>query len=123
MPPRLPRGWIARLGFLASRCPARWLIGYMAGIAVLMIISQLGKITGIDAEGDSAFEELRSVATQLDQIHLPTLALGVGILLLLLPFTAGSSSSWAPLIAMLLRCGARWLSATPGGATRPVAAP
>ena len=37
------------------------LIGYMAGIAVLMIISQLGKVTRIDVEGGSTFAELRFV--------------------------------------------------------------
>ncbi len=88
-------GWIARLGFLASRCPARWLIGNLAGIAVLMIISQLGKITGIDAEGDSAFEELRSVATQLDQIHLPTLALVSAYCCFCCRSPLVPSSSWA----------------------------
>ena len=44
-------GWIARLGFLASLLSRPVLIGYLAGIAILMIISQLGKITGIDARG------------------------------------------------------------------------
>ena len=65
-------GWLGRLGFLADLLSRPVLIGYMAGIAVLMIISQLGKITGIDVTGDSTFAELRSVLTQLDQTHLPT---------------------------------------------------
>ena len=98
-------GWLGRLGFLASLLSRPVLIGYLAGIAVLMIISQLGKITGIDAGGDSTFEELRSVATQLDQIHLPTLALTVGVLLLLFAVHRWFPRLPGPLIAMLLAAG------------------
>ena len=98
-------GWLGRLGFLASLLSRPVLIGYLAGIAVLMIISQLGKITGIDVEGDSTLEELRSVATQLDQTHLPTLALAVGTLLLLFAVQHWFPRLPGPLIAMLLAAG------------------
>ena len=40
-------GWLARLGFLANLLSHPILTGYMAGIAVLMIISQLDNFTGI----------------------------------------------------------------------------
>lgn len=98
-------GWLGRLGFLASLLSRPVLIGYLTGIAVLMIISQLGKITRIDAGGGSTFEELRSVAAQLDQTHLPTLALAVGMLLMLLAAQRWFPRLPAPLIAMLLAAG------------------
>ena len=43
-------GWVARLGFLADLLSKPVLVGYMAGIAALMIVSQLGKVTGITCE-------------------------------------------------------------------------
>src|SRR6478672_2972359 len=43
--------WICRLGFVANLLSRPVLIGYMAGIGVLMIISQLGKVTGIHITG------------------------------------------------------------------------
>ena len=98
-------GWVARLGFLASLLSRPVLIGYLAGIAVLMIVSQLGKVTGIDTGGGSTFEELRSFATQLDQTHLPTLALAVGTLLLLFAVQHWFPRLPGPLIAMLLAAG------------------
>jgi SulP family sulfate permease len=98
-------GWIARLGFLANLLSRPVLIGYLAGIAVLMIISQLGKVTRIEVRGGSAFQELRSVATQLDQTHLPTFALAVGMLLLLLAVRRWFPRLPGPLIAMLLAAG------------------
>ena len=98
-------GWVARLGFLASLLSRPVLIGYLAGIAVLMIVSQLGKVTGIDTGGGSTFDELRSLATQLDQTHLPTLALAVGTLLLLFAVQHWFPRLPGPLIAMLLAAG------------------
>ena len=98
-------GWIARLGFLASLLSRPVLIGYLAGIAVLMIVSQLGKVTGIDTGGGSTFDELRSLAAQLDQTHLPTLALAVGMLLLLFLIRRWFPRLPGPLIAMLLAAG------------------
>ena len=43
--------WLARLGFLANLLSHPVLIGYMAGIAVLMIVSQLGKVSGVEWKG------------------------------------------------------------------------
>ncbi len=39
--------YIARLGFLANLLSKPILIGYMAGVAVIMIAGQLGKISGL----------------------------------------------------------------------------
>ena len=44
---------VARLGFLADLLSKPVLVGYMAGIAVLMIVSQLEKVTGVPVTGDS----------------------------------------------------------------------
>ena len=98
-------GWVGRLGFLANLLSRPVLIGYLAGIAVLMIISQLGKVTRLDVGGDSTFTELRSFVTQLDQTHLPTAALAAGILLLLFALRRWTPRLPGPLIAMLLAAG------------------
>src|SRR5690606_1498869 len=46
-------GYVGRLGFLADLLSRPVLVGYMAGIAVLMIVSQLGKLSGMTVEGDT----------------------------------------------------------------------
>ena len=43
---------LARLGVLAELLSKPVLVGYLAGIAVLMIVSQLGKITGVPVSGE-----------------------------------------------------------------------
>lgn len=98
-------GWIARLGFLANLLSRPVLVGYMAGIAVLMVVSQLGKLTGMKIEGDSTLAELRFAVTRLDQVHPPTLILAGAALLLLLVSHHFLPRSPGPLIAMLLAAG------------------
>ena len=95
-------GWLGRLGFLSSLLSRPVLIGYLAGIAVLMIISQLGKITRLDSGGGSTYAELRGIGTQLGQTHLPTLALALGMLVLLFVLRALFPRLPGPLIVMLL---------------------
>ena len=49
----------ARLGLLAELLSKPVLVGYLAGIAVLMIVSQLGKVTGVPVEGDDVRRRCR----------------------------------------------------------------
>src|SRR6478672_11071197 len=45
-------GGLLRIGFLADLLSHPVLIGYMKGVAVIMVGSQLGKVTGVSVEGD-----------------------------------------------------------------------
>jgi SulP family sulfate permease len=94
--------WLARLGFLANLLSHPVLIGYMAGIAGLMIVSQLGKITGIAVEGRTILSELRSFVTQLDQIQWPTLLVSAATFVLLVAFDRLLPRWPGPLIAMVI---------------------
>ncbi len=44
---------VARLGFLANLLSTPILVGYMAGVALIMIAGQLGKISGISIQGNT----------------------------------------------------------------------
>jgi high affinity sulfate transporter 1 len=77
-------GWAARAGALADLLSKPVLIGYLAGIAVIMIVGQLGKVTGVPVEGDSPGAELLSFVTNLGTTNLPTLVLSLGLLVFLL---------------------------------------
>ena len=93
--------WVGRLGFLADLLSKPVLIGYMAGIAAIMVVSQLGKLTGIDVDADSFAGEIGFVATHLDQAHGPTVALAAAVLGLLLIGSHLFPRSPMPLIGML----------------------
>ena len=77
-------GWLARLGYVADLLSKPVLTGYMAGIAVLMIVSQLGKITGMKVPSGSTLAEIAYVAMHLGLIHYPTLILSSIVVILLL---------------------------------------
>jgi SulP family sulfate permease len=93
--------WVTRLGFLAGLLSKPVLVGYMAGIAALMVVSQLGKVTGLRIEGDSFLSELASAASQLGAAHAPTVALALVVLAALFAFHHWAPTWPGPLIAML----------------------
>lgn len=93
--------WLVRLGFLAELLSKPVLVGYMAGIAALMVVSQLGKITGIEVESGTFLEEVGFTATHLGEVHGPTLAVASGVLVVLLAFGRWARRWPGPLIAMV----------------------
>ncbi|MFZ1410030.1 MAG: sulfate permease [Micropruina sp.] len=94
-------GWVARLGFLANLLSRPVLVGYMAGIAVLMITSQFGKVTGLKVEGDSPIAEVLSLFDQLGSIHVPTAVLAGVVLIALFAFRSYLPLWPGPLLCML----------------------
>lgn len=94
-------GFVTRLGFLSDLLSKPVLVGYMAGIAALMIVSQIGKVTGLKVVGDSFLQELRYAVTHLGDIHLPTLVLALAVLAVLFAFQRFAPQWPGPLIAML----------------------
>jgi SulP family sulfate permease len=94
-------GWVARLGFLADLLSKPVLVGYMAGIAALMVVSQMQKVTGLNVEGASFVQEVGYVVTHLGDVHVPTLLLSLGVLVTLLVLRYLRPLWPGPLIAML----------------------
>ncbi len=94
-------GWLARLGFLANLLSRPILTGYMAGIAVLMIISQLDNFTGIPIPPDGTFSEIAYFLRHLDQVHLPTLVVAILVLALLIALRRWIPAAPGPLVAVV----------------------
>lgn len=94
-------GWVARVGFLANLLSKPVLVGYLAGICVLMITSQLGKVTGLPVSGDNPVEEVASAISQAGEVHLPTLALASGTLIVLYLVRRWRPTWPGPLLVML----------------------
>lgn len=92
---------LVRLGFLAELLSRPVLIGYMAGVAAIMIAGQLGKITGVEVEGEEFLDQLRSLISGMDGIHWPTIVLAAAVLVVLLVLAWLSPRIPGPLIAIL----------------------
>ncbi|GAA3222950.1 SulP family inorganic anion transporter [Nonomuraea helvata] len=93
---------LLRLGFVSDLLSRPILVGYLAGVAVIMIVGQLGKVTGVRVSGDGVIAELLSFGRGLTEIHPATLLLAAGVLALV--FLAQWRLPWipAPLLAVLL---------------------
>ena len=73
-------GGLLRAGALADLLSRPVLVGYMAGISVIMIVGQLEKVTGVPVDGDTTLAEVASFLTGLGEAHLPTVALALPLL-------------------------------------------
>jgi high affinity sulfate transporter 1 len=98
--------WATRLGFLADLLSRPILVGYMAGIALIMIVSQLEKTTGVPVSGDGFFVELLSFVRGLPQVELETAVFATAVLAFLLLVQWRFPRAPGPLLAVLLASAA-----------------
>ena len=91
-----------RLGFVADLLSKPILIGYLAGVAVTMMVGQAGKLTGVPVTGDSIPSELASFVGHLPQLHLGTTLFAAAVLVLLFAGQWGFPRLPTPLLVVLL---------------------
>lgn len=68
---------LLRMGWIASFLSRAVVTGFLAGAAVDVVVGELPKLTGTDAEGDNAWRELSSWLGSLGDVHGTTLFVGV----------------------------------------------
>lgn len=99
-------GYFAKLGFLADLLSKPVLTGYMAGIALIMIGGQLGKIAKIEIEANAFFGQISEFVSELSSAHTPTLILGIAVLVFLFTLQRRFTNAPIPLITVLLSTAA-----------------
>lgn len=72
-----------RLGFLASFLSHPVVSGFVTASSLLIALSQLKHLLGIQASGDTLPDLLPDLIANLPDTHLPTAALGAGVLIFL----------------------------------------
>ncbi len=73
-------GRLLKLGVVADLLSEPLLVGYLAGGAVLMVVGQLGRVTGTEVEGESIVDQMRGFAEVVGDTHVPTLVVAGGTL-------------------------------------------
>ena len=68
---------LLRLGWISRFLSKAVITGFLAGAAVDVVIGELPKITGTDADGDNAWRELGSWIGSLGDVHGSTVLVGV----------------------------------------------
>ncbi|MEV0476176.1 SulP family inorganic anion transporter, partial [Streptomyces prunicolor] len=94
--------WAVRLGFVADLLSRPVLIGYLAGVALIMIVDQLPKLTGVSTTGSAFFPQLWSFLRHLSQLHTPTLLFAAVMLTFLFTVARMSRMAPGPLLAVVL---------------------
>jgi high affinity sulfate transporter 1 len=93
--------WLLRLGFVADLLSRPVLVGYLAGVAMIMIADQLRRVTGVPVTGEEFFNQAASFAGQLGRIEPATVALAAAVLVFLLVLRARWPQAPGPLLAVL----------------------
>ncbi len=91
-----------RLGIIASLLSKPVLIGYLAGVAVIMIAGQLGKLLDVSVSGATPLQQLWSAVSQAGGANAASAAIGVSVIIVLLIGTRLLPRIPWPLIAVLL---------------------
>jgi sulfate permease, SulP family len=89
-----------RLGFVANFISAPVLVGFKAGVAVVIIVDQLPKILGIHFAKGAFLNNLAEVVRGVAHLSWPTLAVGVGTIAVLVLIEHFRPRWPAPLIAV-----------------------
>jgi high affinity sulfate transporter 1 len=66
-----------KLGFISNFLSKPILIGYLNGVAIVLIVSQLGKLTGIQLKNSGIFLKIYEVFEKAAVLHWPTFILGI----------------------------------------------
>jgi high affinity sulfate transporter 1 len=97
---------LVRLGWVADYLSRPVLVGYMQGVAVVMIVGQLGKLFGLSISAETPPGQVIEVMREFGQVSWPTVAVGMSCLVLLLLARWLTPKLPAPLIVVVLAIAA-----------------
>ncbi len=75
---------VLRLGFVADLLSKPVLVGYITGVGLTLLTSQLRPFTGVSVDADNPIERVGQFVTRLDQIDGTTLAIAAATLTVIL---------------------------------------
>lgn len=91
---------VARLGFIANLLSQPILIGYLTGVAVTLLVSQISAFTGVHIRSEGLFRPIFEIARRSAEVHWLTLGLGAGLFVLLLVLKAAAPRLPGPAIVV-----------------------
>jgi high affinity sulfate transporter 1 len=95
-----------RLGFVANFISDPVLTGFKSGIGLVIVVDQVPKLLGVHFEKSGFFRDLWALLQQLPELSVPTLVLGVALLVILVGLEHFLPRAPAPLVAIALAIGA-----------------
>ena len=105
---------LLRLGFVADLLSRPVLVGYMAGVGLIMIAGQLRRVTGVPVTGRVFFAQLYSFGRGLGHVQPTTVVIAAAVLAFLLLLRWRWPRSPSALLAVLLATAAAAVSGQRG---------
>lgn len=102
-------GGFAKLGFVASFLAYPVLVGYLNGIALSIIGSQLGKLMGVQIKGGEFFEQVAEAVYLVPKAQWLTLLLGLAIMALMFILKFRLRRVPAPLVGVVVAGVLAWV--------------
>jgi high affinity sulfate transporter 1 len=93
---------VLKLGFVADLLSKEVQVGYMNGLAITIIVSQLPKLCGFSTDADSFIDEVRAFAEGFDERNATAIAIGLATLFILLVLPRVMRTLPAVLVAVVL---------------------
>ena len=92
---------IGRLGFVADLLSSEVQVGYMNGLAIVIVVGQLPKLSGFSTDADTFVEEVREFVANFDQRDATALGVGLTTLAVLVVLPRFSRAIPAVLVAVV----------------------
>jgi high affinity sulfate transporter 1 len=100
--------WVLRLGWIADYFSRPVLLGYIHGVAVVLIIGQLGKLLGLSIDARDPLPQLWQVITEIDQVSGATVVVSVVALTALFGLRLLMPKLPAALLIVVAAIGLSW---------------
>lgn len=93
---------LLRLGRMVRFVPNAVMTGFVNAVAINIVLGQLADFTGYRAEGANRIMQTLNLARSTEQIHLPTLMIGITTIVLILVLEKTRLKSMGLVVAMLI---------------------
>jgi SulP family sulfate permease len=100
--------WLLRLGWVADYFSRPVLLGYINGVAVVLVIGQLGKLLGLSIEATDPLPQLWEVVRELGSVSGLTVALATVSLVTLAALRRWMPRLPAALLVVIVSIGLSW---------------
>lgn len=99
---------LVRLGWIADYFSQAVLVGYITGVAIVLILGQIGKLVGISSDENGAIRETLDIVRRLFDANLATVVLAALSILLLVVAARISRRIPSALVLVVLGIAASW---------------
>ena len=93
---------LLKFGSLLRFVPHSVMTGFLNGIAILIILGQLGNLTGYDTQGGNKIAQTVDLFRNLDQVDLRTLVIGILTILLIVTLEKTRLKSFGIVVALMV---------------------